>query len=118
MLACVFSSLSEGFEIMATCDKKSLAFAVAALLASSSVVGASFAHAADAGKTADKIKCEGGNACKGKGACHGASNKCQGENACKGQGWIETKDQAECDAAKAALRDSAPAEKSKAPAPK
>jgi hypothetical protein len=74
-----------------------LAAAVAGLFA----LGAGAASAADAG---DKVKCEGANGCKGHSACKTASNECAGQNGCKGKGFMMMT-QAECDAAKAKMKE-------------
>ncbi len=55
---------------------------------------------ASADKTADEVKCDGGNACKGKGACSGAGHDCSGKNACKGKGWTMAKSEKACTAKK------------------
>jgi hypothetical protein len=52
-----------------------------------------------------KVKCEGANACKGKSACATAKNACAGQNSCKGQGYVNLS-KAECDAAKAKMKES------------
>ena len=50
-----------------------------------------------------KVKCEGGNACKGQGGCaNKAGMKKNASAECKGRGFTMVKDQAACDAAKAA----------------
>lgn len=56
---------------------------------------------------AGSFKCEGGNSCKGLGECagkgaDGVEHGCAGKGGCAGQGFITTKDEAECEAAKAA----------------
>jgi hypothetical protein len=61
-----------------------VAASVAGLFASSIPLVAS------ADKTADQVRCEGGNACKGQGACSGAGHDCAGKNSCKGKGYIQT----------------------------
>ena len=59
---------------------------------------------------AGKVKCEGGNACKGQGGCaNKAGMKKNASAECKGHGFVMTKDQAACDAAKA--KNEAPAAK-------
>ncbi len=69
------------------------------------VSGAAGLASADEQKSeAEKIKCEGANGCKGQSACATANNACAGQNACKGQGFLELS-QAECDAAKAKLKE-------------
>jgi hypothetical protein len=50
-----------------------------------------------------KIHCEGVNSCKGTSACATKTNACKGQNSCKGQGFLEMT-QAQCDAAKAKLK--------------
>jgi len=75
-----------------------LGAAVAGLLAIGAAGGV--AHAAD--EAGEKVKCYGANACKGQGACGGAGHSCAGKNACKGMSYSMVKDQAACDAAKAA----------------
>jgi hypothetical protein len=53
------------------------------------------------------FKCEGGNTCKAMSECKSAgANECQGMNACTGMGYITTKDAAECEAKKAAIKAS------------
>lgn len=61
---------------------KNLAFAAAALISSTAVVGT--AQAADEAKG----KCHGINSCKGKTACATAEGACAGTNSCKGKGWL------------------------------
>ena len=51
-----------------------------------------------------KVKCEGVNSCKGQSDCKSARNSCNGQNGCSGRGFKEMS-QAECDAAKARLKD-------------
>ena len=69
-------------------------------------LGAGPASAADAADAGDKVKCEGANACKGHSACKTASNECAGQNGCAGKGFMMMS-QAECDAAKAKLKEDA-----------
>jgi hypothetical protein len=75
-----------------------LASAVAGLF----VGGAHAAVAAD--DSGAKIKCEGVNSCKGHSDCKSAKNDCKGKNGCSGQGFKDLT-QAECDAAKAKLKE-------------
>jgi len=64
------------------------------------------AHAAFADDSASdaKVKCEGVNSCKGHGECKSAANSCKGQNGCAGKGFL-TMTKAECDAAKAKLKE-------------
>ena len=51
------------------------------------------------------IICQGGNSCKGMGECKGdGKNACQGMGSCAGMGFVTAKDQADCDAKKAAAK--------------
>ena len=75
-----------------------LAAAVAGMFALATAPAFS-ASAAD-----DKVKCEGVNGCKGKSECKTATNECHGQNGCKGKGYLMLT-QAECDAAKAKLKE-------------
>ena len=51
-----------------------------------------------------KVHCDGVNACKGQSACQTANSACKGQNSCKGKGWMFMS-KAECDAAKAKMKD-------------
>ncbi len=53
-----------------------------------------------------KVKCMGVNACKGQSACGTANNACKGQNDCAGKGYLELT-KAECDAAKARMKEKA-----------
>ena len=75
-----------------------LASAVAGLF----VAGGHAAVAAD--DSGAKVKCEGVNSCKGHSDCKSAKNDCKGKNGCSGQGFKDMT-QAECDAAKAKLKE-------------
>jgi len=78
-----------------------LAAAAAALFAAGVTAAPGTATAGDS----DKVHCQGVNACKGQTDCGTASHDCSGKNACKGKGWKKMT-QAECDAAKEAMKKS------------
>lgn len=63
---------------------------IAAAVAGLFMSGQALAADADAGASAPKVKCMGGNDCKAKGACNMPDHACAGLNACKGKGWILT----------------------------
>jgi hypothetical protein len=77
---------------------------VASAVASLFLAGTHGAASADDAATGAKVKCEGVNSCKGQSDCKSARNSCKGQNGCSGQGFKELT-QAECDAAKAKLKD-------------
>ncbi|TAK92033.1 MAG: hypothetical protein EPO06_02130 [Burkholderiaceae bacterium] len=70
-----------------------IAATAAALFASSGVLVASQAYAADADMS---VKCSGINSCKGTSECKSATHACKGQNSCKGQGWVHAKSAEEC----------------------
>jgi len=80
---------------------KNVAFATAV---ASLFLAGTHSLAADETGTEGKVKCEGVNSCKGTSDCHSAKNACKGQNGCAGQGY-KSMSQAECDAAKAKLKD-------------
>jgi hypothetical protein len=77
-----------------------LATAAAGLFATAVISTASAAEEA-------KVHCDGVNACKGESACQSANNACKGQNNCKGKGWLYLS-KADCDAAKAKLKQDMP----------
>ncbi len=76
---------------------------VASAVASLFFAGTQGTAADDSGMGA-KVKCEGVNSCKGQSDCHSARNASKGQNGCAGQGY-KFMSQAECDTAKAMLKD-------------